>query len=155
MIKTSHKKCNLFKTSIWFVCFLVAPLFSHSQTHPLYNIGREQFEQKHFDSAILTFDSIILQFPGNKEAYYNRGLSYFQLSKYSEAISDFDSCLKIDSDFKDAAMMKTLSLQNSGQKIKYEHLAEFISREWYYITAIFLLLAILVVIVIQNLKYRR
>jgi len=51
--------------------------------------------------------------------------------------------------------MKTLSLQNSGQKIKYEHLAEFISREWYYITAIFLLLAILVVIGIQNLKYRR
>jgi TolA-binding protein len=176
--KVAKKPGKILPVVFYILFLLIYPLLIQAETNPLYNTGREEFKQKHFDSAIQTFSAIIIEFPGNKEALYNRGLSYYRRGNYTNAIRDFERCLKIDTDFRDAAMMKAMCFQSSGQlekarqelhaintkygnyddlskQINYNRVCMLISKNWYYILAILLLALILIAFAVNSVFVRK
>ncbi|MFC5472321.1 tetratricopeptide repeat protein [Cohnella suwonensis] len=53
-------------------------------------------ETKDAQSQIKIITKYILFEPDDAQAYYFRGLAYYELSRYEEAINDFTKCLEID-----------------------------------------------------------
>jgi len=158
----------------WIVFLIsVLPLTGSAQSDTSYQQGYLQYRQQHFDSAVASFTSLISIHPEKKEGYYNRGLSYYHLSRFSGALQDFNACLQIDSVFDDARFMKVLILQRQGnwqgasdeikrmntsytgykelqKHIHYHNISVILSRNWYYMIAIMFLFVILVGIVAKS-----
>ncbi len=163
----------VFLMSLTLLSIFCLPIFSFSQTHPLYNQANKYYEQKKFDSALVVFNQILNEYPHNKEAYYNAGLCLYHLHKYELATQDFDACLRLDSGFNDAHYMKGLALQNTGnlkpaltefektenknfkQRIKWYQLSVLISKNWYYMVAIMFIIIVLFAIVSKSMAYKR
>lgn len=161
-----------------FLVFIIAQcpnaLFSQSQ-HPLSAEGDRQFNQQHFDSALICYNQLIQEFPDRKEGYFNRGLCLYKTDKFSEAIFDLDEAFRMDSSLTDAKLLKGFSLEKRGdlneammlfgnvalqntmhtlldRRIKNYQLAVMISSKWYYMLMMALLLIIVVAVVSKSLK---
>jgi len=171
---TKFKVCRCsgrFNGVMVLILFLSFNGFSQSDT--LSQNGYLQYQQNHFDSAVVSFTQLITEHPEKKEGYYNRGLSYYQLKKLPQALNDFNACLQIDSVFDDARFMKTSTLQAMGEwqnafiefsklntnyagykelkkAIRYHNLSVYISRNWYYMIAIMFMFIILAGIVAKS-----
>ena len=59
---------------------------------PEYNLG-SQIEED-LKNCLVLYDDILKDKPGDPEALRNRGVAYMHLSKYREAVKDFESALK-------------------------------------------------------------
>ena len=159
-------------SGLWFFFLLTLAAVTRAQS-PDYSPGYEQYKHGHFDSAVVSFSQLISEQPVKKEGYYNRGLSYFHLNKFTEAKGDFNSCLQTDSAFEDARFMKVLTLQAEGdwkgafdefkrmntsyagynelkKRIQYHNLSVYISRNWYYMLAIMFLFILLIGVVVKS-----
>jgi tetratricopeptide (TPR) repeat protein len=159
--------------SLFFIFCLMLPTVIFAQSDSSHQQGYEQYKRGRFDSAVVSFSQLISEQPVKKEGYYNRGLSYFHLNKFSEAQRDFNTCLQTDSVFEDARFMKVLALQEQGdwkgaidefkrmntsytgynelkKRIFYHHLSVILSRNWYYMIAIMFLFVILVGIIAKS-----
>ena len=144
-----------------------------AQTLPLLQQADSQYELSQYDSALVDFNQIVIQYPAKKEGYYNRGLCYYHLNRLAEAQKDFTTCLQIDSVFEDARFMKILTLQQQGdweasdtelkkfntnyagynelkKRIRYHNISVILSRNWYYMIAIMFMFVILVGIVAKS-----
>lgn len=160
-----------------FLLFLISqfPTVLFSQQHPLSLQADQQFEQREYDAALVTYNQLIQEFPERKEGYFNRGLCLYKTEKYSEAIFDFDEAFKIDSLLTDAQVLKAFSLEKQGdqqaamflfqnlfdqhtmpallnRRIKNHELAVMLSSKWYYMIALALLLFLLVTVVAKTMK---
>ena len=116
--------------------------------------------------------------PLSKEEFYNLGLCNYQMKKYPEAIHDFDTCLLVDSNFKEAAWMLALALQQTGnwkraitvyrmlntryggyndskKRVLYYRLSVLISENWYYMLAIMFMVIIVVTVIAKTVTYKR
>ena len=113
-----------------------------------------------------------------KESYYNQGLNRYQSGKFSEAIFYFDTCLIIDSSFKEARFLKALSLEKKGdlieaitefeiikrddplyddidKRIKNYHLTVYLSKNWYYMLAMLFLVILFMAVVVKTIAYKK
>lgn len=67
-----------------------------SDANYYYTIGNEQLDSKNYIPAINNY-SKSLQFDSqNPNTYNNRGVAYYNLGKYNDAIRDYKKCLKIN-----------------------------------------------------------
>ena len=143
-----------------------------------YQKAQADYEAARYDSAIVSFNQLIVEFPAKKEAYYNRGLCYYHMNKPVEAAHDFDTCIQIDPVFQDAIFMKCLVLQKQGdwkssfnefkllntsysgynevkKRIQYYHASVYICRNWYYMIAIMFMFIILVGVLAKTYAIRK
>jgi len=68
-------------------------------------------KNKKFDEAIIYF-SKALEIRNDAKTFYNLGLALFNLNKFEEAITNYDNCISINPDIKDAYHNKALALYN-------------------------------------------
>ncbi len=136
------------------------------------------FAQQQFDSAITIYNQLIEVYPDTPALYFNRGLCHYKLNRPKEAITDFDFVLVQDSANKQALYLKALSLEQIGEReasvkvleslraidenyndvakrIKNYRLAVYLSRKWYYMVAMALLVIIFLASVVTLKTSRR
>lgn len=136
------------------------------------------FAQQQFDSAITIYNQLIEEYPDTPALYFNRGLCHYKLNQPKEAITDFDFVLAQDSANKEALYLKALSLEQKGEReasvkvlerlhaidenyndvakrIKNYRLAVYLSRKWYYMVAMALLVIIFLATVVTLKTSRR
>lgn len=158
---------------LFFIFCLMFPAAIFPQSDLSYQQGYRQYKQNHFDSAIVSFSQLVSEHPERKEGYYNRGLSFYHLNKFAEALQDFNACLQIDTVFEDARFMKVLVLQGQGgwnsafdefkrmntnytgynelkKRIRYHNISVILSRNWYYMIAIMFMFVILVGVIVKS-----
>ena len=167
-----------FKARLLFLIILVAPLALLAETDSLYLQAQRQFQNKHFDSAVISFTNLIHHYPEKKEGYYNRGLALYNTGRYAEAVADFDKCLVLDSGFVEAQFMASKALEKKGKlkgaitelerlraknndydqvekRIKNYRLSVYISENWYYMLAMMLLFIVLVAVAAKAFSSKR
>ena len=89
----------------------------------LYTKGGEFFEENKFDEAIDLYGQAIKVDPSYSSAYFNRALSYAILNKYTEAVRDAETVMRIEPDSADAPYV---------MGIICEYQSDFKgSKEWY------------------------
>ncbi len=59
-----------------------------------YEKAQKHFEEGDYIHAIRWLDDVIAQEPDNPDAHYYRGMSYFNLNQFNEAIVDYDAAIK-------------------------------------------------------------
>lgn len=60
-----------------------------------FKLANASFQMKQYNEAILLYSKAIEVEPNDWRAYYQRGLSYHYLKKYSEALDDYETSLKL------------------------------------------------------------
>jgi tetratricopeptide (TPR) repeat protein len=156
--------------------FLIIPVCLYSQ--PSFQQGSEFFGQKKYDSALVMFNQMINDSANSKLGYYDRGLCFYELGNFDEAVNDFNASLRLDSLFYDARCMLALALLNQNQlkqaeselakldtkysgynnlkkRIKYKAITVLISKQWYYMIAIMFMAIILITIVAKMFSYKK
>lgn len=174
---------NWEKYQLTFRCILICLLFQfpnvlQSEIPPVSLDADRQFTTGQFDSALISYRLFIQQFPEQKEGYFNRGLCLYKLGKYSEAILDFDQCLRIDSSFSEGHLLRGLSLEKRGdwkdalteyeglssqdtysalleRRIKIYRISVILSKNWYYMIAMMLLVILLMAVGVKSVSYKR
>ena len=165
------KPCPYSKLILFILLFI--PIGMFAQTLPLLQQADSQYELSQYDSALVDFNQIVIQYPAKKEGYYNRGLAFYHLNKSADALRDFNTCLQTDSVFDDARFMKVLILQAKGdwehafiefkkmntnytgyneleKRIRYHNISVILSRNWYYMLAIMFMFILLVGIIVKS-----
>lgn len=164
-----------------FLLLAMLLLFSaHAETenHPLAIQAQQYFDNGQYDEAANTYTQLITQLPDTKEGYFNRGLCYYKLNQYTNAIPDFEKCLQLDSTLSDALLMHALCMEHTGQlkqaiaeyetlkqtgtnssllnsRIKSYRLCVLVSKNWYYMVAMMLVVILLMAVVAKSYSYRR
>jgi len=64
--------------------------------------GNQFYSQKAYDSAAACFELIAAQKPVNAVLYYNLGNTYYRLNRIGPAVLNYERCLNIDPQFRDA-----------------------------------------------------
>lgn len=159
-----------------FFFFFVFPENLWAQTKAV--VAENYFTHQHFDSALLVYNQLIEEYPDTLSLYFNRGLCYYKLNQPAKAVADFDYVLMHDSLHKEALYLKALSLEQSGKqpaalntleklyeldknyndvakRIKNYRLAVYLSRNWYYMIAMALLVIIFLATVVTLKTSRR
>lgn len=136
------------------------------------------FDEKDYNAALVTYNLLIQEFPERKEGYFNRALCLYKTEKYAESIFDFEESFALDTLLREARLMKGFAFEKQGnlkeamsvyesllitdatlfplkERIKNYHTAVFISKSWYYMVAIFLVVIILIAVVAKSLSYRK
>ena len=72
-----------------------------------YNLGCSYLEMKKYTGAIDAFDKAVALDQKFKEAYYNRSIAYFRISRFQEAKLDATKALDIDSHYQLAEELLT------------------------------------------------
>ena len=162
----------------WLVYLLFFLACQNMQAESVYQEGSEKFKAGQYDSALYYFNQLVADSGVTKEALYNRGLAYYRLQKYTEAIQDFKGSMVLDTNFKEAEWMLALSLQEKGRwkealtiyqmlntkysgyngakkRILYLRLSVFICDNWYYMVAIMFLVIIFVTVVAKTITYKK
>jgi tetratricopeptide (TPR) repeat protein len=70
---------------------------------------------EYFDDALAILDDVVIENPNNSLALTIRGVMYRKIGRYSEAISDFDNAIKLDSENASAYCHRAFSVQQIGQ----------------------------------------
>lgn len=71
--------------------------------------GTKFHSAKKYEEAVAAFKKAILANPSQKTAFYNMGLSLYEMAKYANATDAFSNALKIDPAFANARYMLALS----------------------------------------------
>ncbi len=81
------------------------------------NFGKayDSFENGDYSKAIEYYGKVLESNPDYKEAFYNRGLAYYNLGDYDSAVADFDSTIMLDENYKNAYFWKANSLNMMGK----------------------------------------
>ena len=69
--------------------FLVLSAAVANAQDPEFDKGLQQFNAKQNEAAAETFTQITIKQPTNKAAHYNRGMSFFNLRRYADALPSF------------------------------------------------------------------
>ena len=77
--------------------------------------GKTLLEEGEHQQAIELFNNAIVEEPGNAEAYYYRGLAYYQTLKHYEAAVDFRRAINLDNKLVDAYVGIGASLTEIGE----------------------------------------
>ncbi len=148
-----------------FIVLLLAAVSGSSQPSRTIAEAEEFYVRQQYDSALERYTLLLKEFPDTTLLYYNRGLCYYSLQQFDEAINDFNQSLRSDSLFKDALYAKALALEKKGDKaasrkvfntlysvdknydelakrIKTDRVAVYLSRNWYYMIAMAVLFII-------------
>lgn len=159
-----------------FLFFFILPVNLWAQTKAI--VAENYFTHQQFDSAILVYNQLIEEYPDTLSLYFNRGLCYYKLNQPAKAVADFDYILMHDSLHKEALYLKALSLEQSrkqpaalntleklyeldknyndvAKRIKNYRLAVYLSRNWYYMIAMALLVIIFLATVVTLKTSRR
>ena len=163
----------------WLItALLIFSVSAEAEIHPLSLLGDQQFANKQFELALISYNQLIQEFPDKKEGYFNRGLCLYATEKFSEAIFDFDECTGMDSSFSEAQLMKGFALEKRGdlkeamaeyknlqsrntnrtlldRRIKNYQLAVVVSKSWYYMIAIMLVVILLMAVIVKSIAYRK
>lgn len=75
--------------------FLVLSAAVANAQDPDFQTGLQQFNAKQFEAAAETFRKITLKEPSNDAAFFNYGLSLFNLRKYKESLAPFGKAAQI------------------------------------------------------------
>ena len=136
------------------------------------------YSRQQFDSALVQYNLLVADYPDTILLRYNRGLCYYSLKRWDEAIEDFDRCLEQDSLSKDARYLKARALDQKGnlvaaqqeletlyaidktyddlnQRIQILRLTVYLSRNWYYMIAMAVLVIIFLATVITYKASKR
>ena len=100
------------------------------KTEELMLLGREEINKNEFDTAILTFSTVLSLDNNNLESQYYRGICFYKLMKYRLAIPDFLKVISIDPAFNKYAYYL---LANCFEKLNdYVTAIRYISKSIYY-----------------------
>jgi tetratricopeptide (TPR) repeat protein len=114
----------------------------------------------------------------SKEECYNRGLALYNEEKYAASILVLDTCLNIDSTFNEARLLRGMSYEKKGdwknaiadyeylkarntygdlldRRINFYCISVILSRNWYYMIAMMLVVILLMAVAVKSLSYRR
>ena len=69
------------------------------EKYNLFYKGQNALESGNYSASIKYYDEFIKKNPDIAVAYYNRGIAYYQLQKYEEAVSDLTHAIIIDPDY--------------------------------------------------------
>ena len=90
------------KPTLFTFIFCLFTFFTHAQLTAIDHYSRGETKQANaeYDSAIIYFSMAIKENMGihQGEAYYQRGKCYYETSKYDEAMSDFNTDIRMNSD---------------------------------------------------------
>lgn len=151
---------------------------AETENHPLAAQAQQYFDNGQYKEAATTYTQLITELPDTKEGYFNRGLCYYKLNQYTNAIPDFEKCLQLDSTTGDALLMLSLCYEHTGQlkqaiagyeklketgtnstllnsRIKSYRLSVLVSKNWYYMVAMMLVVILLMAVVAKSYSYRR
>jgi len=166
------------KKLYFFILLFLSAHLACAASDPMCTEGQGYFLQHRFDSAAIYFTKVIQQHPERMEGYYNRGLTFYRLRMYNEAVSDLNRCMNITPANLDAQFIKAVSLEKGGnvraaikefellhakkndydeveKRIKNYRFAVYISEKWYYMLAIMFLVVVLMAIIARSLPYRK
>ena len=124
------------------------------------------FSEEKFDSALQVYEKLVEQYPDTLTLHYNRGLCFYHLGKWDNALANFNFCIEADSFYAPARFMRATVLEQKGDKeaalaelqqlenispsydnvakrIKIYEIAVYVSRNWYYMLAMAFLLIVL------------
>jgi tetratricopeptide (TPR) repeat protein len=73
-----------------------------------YGIAMYYQEFKDYTKALELYRKMILDYPQDKDAYYNTGYIYFQLDSIDKAVRSFDRAIDVAPDYADAYYMRGL-----------------------------------------------
>ncbi len=85
--------------SIWLLPFSQ----SCASVAKLWDQGNDYYQQKKYDSALVCFEQIIVQQPGNPRVYYNAGNAWYRLNNIGMAVLSYQRALRIDPKYKEAS----------------------------------------------------
>ncbi len=101
------------------ILFTLFSTLSISQEGALFDEAVLLMQKENFKKATQLFEEITKKEPHNLSAYFNLGLSYFELEKTGDAIWAFEKCLRMDpsnSDIENALNLCYLKLDPKGDK---------------------------------------
>lgn len=78
----------------------------------IFDIAVDNLKKGNYELSINGFDQVIAQDPKNKIAYYNRGIAYFSLKAYDNAMKDFSRVTEMNPRDTSAFLYKGLILYN-------------------------------------------
>jgi outer membrane protein assembly factor BamB/TolB-like protein len=93
----------------------VQPL-GNKNSFSLMGEGINQLDNKKYNQAVTTFDSLIINDPDNKRAIYSRGQAYEGLENYAKAIENYNSIL---SDEKNIPRINDIWVHPDGENNSY------------------------------------
>ncbi|GAB4543031.1 MAG: SirB1 family protein [Pleurocapsa sp.] len=74
----------------------------------LTNLKHIYLHYRNFDAALATINGILILFPDNANEFRDRGLLFYQLNRWQEAIPDLESYLNILPNAEDASVIQAL-----------------------------------------------
>ena len=74
-------------------------LFDTRAADEQFNSGLKSYFEKAYEEAIQEFEEAIRFNPGNANAYYFIGYSYYQLNQMDRAVAAFDQAYEINSNY--------------------------------------------------------
>jgi len=95
----SHYSKNLIiGTSIWMILFLNIGCNAYAQEpeEESFNRGKNYFEKKMYDEALIAFNVAIYVNSKYADAYFYRGVVYADRYKFDEALSDYAKAIEMD-----------------------------------------------------------
>jgi tetratricopeptide (TPR) repeat protein len=158
------------KVSIYFFALVIyyGPAFAQD-LQSIMKTGNELYQNKEFEAAIQSYESILKQGFVSSELYYNLGNSYFRKGNIGKAILFYEKSLKLSPSNEDASY--NLKIANSRTVDKIQEipplffikwwniiLSSFTSTGWQTIIFIFyvlLLICIALYFLIRNLQIRK
>lgn len=100
-----------------------------SQEESIFQQGNEYYQQKKYDKAIETYDSLVQSGYEGASLYYNLGNSYYKTGKMGYAILYYEKALKLAPG--DDDIIHNLSLANLKIIDKVESLPQFFLFQWW------------------------
>jgi tetratricopeptide (TPR) repeat protein len=85
-----------------------------SQATVTNNLADKKREKEDYLGAISDYTRAIKLEPKFAQAYYGRGLSYYQLNRTTEALADFDQAIQLQPDFAEAYKNRAILYQDSN-----------------------------------------
>lgn len=79
--------------------------------------GIKKGEAGDWQGAIADFNTSLLYVTDEKQVYYNRGLAYYFLDRFEEAIIDFNTALSFDSVYVEALSQRGITLCRQGDLV--------------------------------------
>lgn len=99
----------------------------HRSAYVEFHMGRLHMTQENPQVALRHFDNSIAMNGARAPSYVNRGLAYFMLGRYDEAISDFTRAIELDPNEADLFLKRGLARYNNEQtELADEDLSEAI-----------------------------
>lgn len=105
------------------IASLLSAQNENSATNVPFDLGEKWFARKEYRNAVLFYSKAVER--NYIPAYYKRGLSFFELGRFDQAIKDFDKCVKNNYMVNEAKSKKELALTEQKKTVKTETQTDF------------------------------